>query len=634
MKHTLSLLAACLIAGTVHAGNEPYAVSSIPASLLEKAHAVKRTEEIRYEVSGPGDARLYRHWVITILDEAGADAADLTEFYNKMIRISSLNGTLYDAEGKVLQRLKSRDVIDQSAVSGNNLMDDSRVKHFAFDYTGYPYTVEFEVEQKYNTTFFQPHWAPQNDEHLSVQKSIFTYASVPGYAYRYKAFQYKGEPEQHTGKYLERTWTIQNLPALEQPFAAPLWHEMTPTVFFAPNRFSIDNFEGSSEEWSGLGQFLLTLNKGRDELPPTLKQKVHELADGISDPREKVRRLYQFLQQNTRYISIQMGIGGWQTFEARYVAEKGYGDCKALSNYMYSLLKEAGIPSLYTVIHAGRNANDRSMLEDFPSNQFNHAILCVPLQKDSMWLECTSQLTPAGYMGSFTGNRKALVVTPDGGKLVATPRYTYRDNLQQRKATGTVNAEGHLDVQVRTLFRAEQQDELSQVVQILSRDKVKKYLDEHLGLPTYEVTDFRYEQRPGSIPELLENLTLYIPGFANVSGKRLFVTPNFINHSNTRLTEETRTLPIHLRQSYSDVDSIELTLPEGYEVEALPKPVQLQTAYGNYSIECKIAGNKLLYVRHQDSWPATLTATEWDKLKEFYNAVYKGDRASVVLVKK
>ena len=64
------------------------------------------------------------------------------------------------------------------------------------------------------------------------------------------------------------------------------------------------------------------------------------------------------MQNNTRYISIQLGIGGWRPFEAAYVASKGYGDCKALSNYMYSLLKEAGILSYYTLVKAGAGEED------------------------------------------------------------------------------------------------------------------------------------------------------------------------------------------------------------------------------------------------------------------------------------
>ena len=73
----------------------------------------------------------------------------------------------------------------------------------------------------------------------------------------------------------------------------------------------------------------------------------------ITDPQTKVAVLYNYLQQNTHYVGIQLGIGGWQTYDAAYVATKKYGDCKALSNFMISLLKEAGIKGHAVVIKGG-----------------------------------------------------------------------------------------------------------------------------------------------------------------------------------------------------------------------------------------------------------------------------------------
>lgn len=617
------------------AADDPYAVAAIPAALLHNAHAVKRTDDIRFEVNGPANARLLHHWAVTILDETGKEQGELAEQYNKLWKVTDVSGALYDAQGKVQRRLKAKDVIDHSAVDEISLMDDSRVRYHRFDYPTYPYTVEYTVEIQYSTTIFFPHWLPQDAEHLSVQKSSLTIATPPGFSYRYKAFHYEGEPVTANGQWVERTWRAQDLVAFEQPFAAPLWYEMTPSVFFGGQSFAYGPYSGSADSWASFGNFIATLNQGRDELPPTLKTKVHALTDGVTDPREKVRRLYSFLQQNTRYISIQMGVGGMQTFAASFVAEKGYGDCKALSNYMYSLLKEAGVPACYAVIHAGETARDRTLIEELPFSQFNHAVLCVPMATDSIWLECTSQVTPPGYMGAFTGNRKALLVTPQGGKVVATPRYTYADNLQSRHARGSIDAAGNLTVQVATQFRAEQQDDMAGFVQAVSRDRVKRYLDEHLGLPSYEVTDFHYEPVPGTLPVLREQLNLLLPGFVATSGKRLFVSPNFSNHSRVRLDEDAeRQVPICLRNSYTDVDSIDLLIPEGYELEAMPKAVQLRTPFGNYSTEYSFKGNELHYVRRRECWPADFPATEWDKVRDFYNSIYQSDRAAVVFVKK
>lgn len=371
-------------------------------------------------------------------------------------------------------------------------------------------------------------------------------------------------------------------------------------------------------------------------MPDERTQKIKQLIAGINDDREKVKTLYKFLQQNTRYISIQLGIGGWQPFNASYVAQKGYGDCKALTNYMYSLLKAVGIRSNYCLVSAGDDTKNHQLMEDFPSSQFNHVILCVPFAKDSMWLECTSQILSAGYMGEFTGNRKALLIDEEGGsKVVSTPRYNLKDNLQIRSVKGAISAEGDLRVKVNTAYVGMQQDNIHGMLNYLSKDKVKKVLNERLNLSTYDINDFKYSEHHNNLPEIEEQLDIRVSNYATVSGKRLFVTPNLLNRSDSRFAEdEERLYDFVFDYEYRDVDTVEIEIPAGYSLEALPQDVVLKNKFGLYSSSVKLVNNTLYYLRIREQYAGRFAAKDKEELSKYFEALYKADRSRVVLVKK
>lgn len=631
MKRMLFIGGFLLAAYFSIAGDIKYPVAAIPAGLLKNANAVKRMEEVEIEIAGPKEVYYRYRYALTILNEKGEDYAGVMERYDQLQHIVTFEGALYDEKGNLLKKVKTKDVQDLSAVDG--LIDDNRVKSYSFYYRSFPYTVEFEVTVRLDHSFYFPPWNPQDHPNLSVEKSSFTVIMPQDYVLRYKQFNYPGEPVQTASKNKKiLTWKLENLLPLKWYYAAPRWHEITPTVSIAPTEFQLGNYKGTMTSWKEFGKFIYELTKNRDELPDNIKEKVREIAASAGSEVEKVQRLYQFMQQNTRYISIQLGIGGWQPFEAAYVSKKGYGDCKALSNYMYSLLKEANIKSYYTLIKAGDF--DHYLMEDFPCNQFNHAILCVPLQKDTMWLECTSQTVAPGYMGEFTGNRKALLIDEQGGTLVATPRYRINENVLVRKLSANLDAEGTLNIKVATKYGGTQQDDLSSLINHLSRDKVQKILQEELELSTYNINNFKYEETKAILPELKEELDITVNNYATFSGKRLFITPNVLNRGGWKLeVDEERKIDLVFYSEYRDEDEYEIQIPEGYQLETALQDVSIKTRFGNYASSAKLSGNKIIYHRTIEKFSGRFPAKDQADLAKFFNDIYKADRARMVFVK-
>lgn len=635
MMRIVSLISLFLLSQSLWAGNGDYAVSKIPAALLKNAHAVKRMETLRFEVINTGEAVLRKKYAITVLDENGDRFAAFVEYYDKLHELKNIEGVLYDAEGRELKRLKNKQVLDLSGSDDNALADDNRRKAHHFYYKVYPYTVEYEVDIRFNGTLFFPVWLPREDEYFSVEQSSFSVTAPASYKVRHKAINFQQSPVESEGEKGRKvlTWEVSGLHAIIDEYASPDWIEMNPMVFTGPTEFEIEKYKGSMNNWEEFGRFVYSLKMGRDQLPANVKQTVKDLTAGLTDQRAIVSRLYEYLQKNTRYISIQLGIGGWQPFDANYVATKAYGDCKALTNYMYSLLKEAGIPSHYTLIKAGRGRGN--IIADFPSQQFNHVILCVPIGKDSIWLECTSQTVPAGYLGTFTSDRYALLVTNEGGKLVRTPKYALKDNLQIRKINAVLEPDATLKVNASTTYTGIQQESFHNLINDLSKDKVKEVLHESLDFGTYDIASFDYKETKAALPVVEEKLDIAVANYATITGKRLFIVPNIMTRTGRKLSpDSTRQYDIVLLTEYKDVDTVEISIPAGFSPEAMPKDVSLKTKFGKFECSTRLQGDKLYYYRTIEHFSGRYPAADYPELVKFYETMYKADRSKVVLVKK
>ncbi len=617
----------------LHAQN--YNVLLIPDSLTKNANVVKRFEELKVVIKAKDKAVIYHKYAVTILNEDGDEYADYTNSYNKLEDLSDISGDLYDASGKKLKSVKKKDIADVSSEDQMSLVTDDRIKHHNFYCRQYPYTVEYEDQQELNGIFFLPHWQPLKDENFSVEQGRFIVETPADYELRYKQFNYPGQPViQKSASGNSYTWEIKNVKAVTGEIFQPPFTEVTPNVYIAPVEFAIGGYDGDMSNWSNLGKFIWSLNTGRDELPDNVKQDIHNLIAGVTDPKEKIKKLYGYLQSNTRYISVQLGIGVWQPFDAKYVAANRYGDCKALSNYMVSIMKEAGIKADYVLVKEGPRVS-KGLWDDFPAPYFNHAIACVPMGRDTIWLECTSQDEAAGFMGDYTGNREALLIDEDGGHVVNTPAYTSKDNLQLRKVNAVIDDEGNLSADVNTHFTGIQQELQHSLIHDANKEERDKYLNNTLNLPTYTVDKSEYKEKPDIIPAVDEYLHITSAGYASVTGKRLFVQPNLFNKSMTKLSkDEERKFDIQYPYAFKDADTILITIPEGYTPEAIPEDISINNKFGNYGISFKVMANKIELLRIQVRDKANYPANDYPDLIKYYDDIYKADRSRIVFVKK
>ncbi|SKC74706.1 DUF3857 domain-containing transglutaminase family protein [Ohtaekwangia koreensis] len=633
MKKMSWLLLCTLIYTSVLAKEDPkYPVSAIPEDMKTGMYAVIRERELKFEINSVSNAVMHYRIVMTILNSNAKQYAKEVVGYDKFNIVKAFRGTVYDASGSVIKKLKQNEIYDQSAFDGSSLYSDNRLKRADLSQGTYPYTVEFEYEIEQKTLFSVPDFELYQDDEITIQNSKYILIYPAALKPRYKLFKIP-EPKKATIESKEvLEWSFENIKPQKFEKLSP--DRVIPNIMAAPYAFEFDKYAGNMDSWENFGKWITLLNKDRNVLPEPTKKQIHELTKNAKSEQEKVRILYEYLQSKTRYVGIQLGIGGFQPFEAAVVDKTGYGDCKALSNYMVSMLNEVGVKANYILIRAGENAPTMDIT--FPSSQFNHAIVAVPNAKDTLWLECTSQTAPFGYMGNFTGDRYALMITEGGGKLVKTPTYTADQNIQSRTADVFVELTGDAKAKVTTTYRGlkYEDDDLNFVLN-QQYDDQKKWIQENTNIPAFDLASFSMVNKKNIIPSAVVSADLSLRRFATVSGKRIFLTPNLMNRS-TYIPEklESRKTNIVLRTPYTDFDTIRYHLPEGIYPEFLPEPAKIKSRFGEYETTFTVDAGSLLYIRKIRMNKGEYPAESYKELTDFYKNINKADNMKMVFMSK
>lgn len=655
MKMLLKLLLLFVgLSSTGMAKDVKYPVSAIPKSLLKDARAVLRISEESFTVVSPGKAKYHTKKAFTLFDKTAEELAFLRVPYDKFHTVLYIKGTLYVAMGQEIKSLKKSDIKDIGAFREGSFIDDVRYKIAVFENFPLPCTVEFEFEIEFNGLMFYPDWDPYPVENIAVESSTFKVNVPRNIKLRYKeisfdAFAKKAEqssqgeeenvkPAIQTAKIDETisqttyTWNAAFLPVYkEEPFSKYYY----PMLYLSPSEFEIAGYKGDMSSWKSLGLFINQLNSGRDGLSAATKDKIKKMVEGLPNNESKIKKIYEYMQSKTRYVGIQLGLGGWQPLPADFVDEKGYGDCKALSNYTKSLLNAAGIPAFYTLISADRQS--RPVFLDFPTAEFNHVVLSVPNGKDTLWLECTSQTKAFAYVSTqWIGDRYGLMITPEGGKIVKTGKSKKEENLLNRTGTIRIDAEGNALVEINTQYHAIQEGKRAELVEN-SNEEQKKWLYDQLSIPSFEILDFKLNRKKSRLPVTEEKLRLSIRKFAAKSGKRMSLQPNLLNRWERMLeSTEHRTSEVYLNNNYDfvDLDQFTIQMPEGYDTEYIPEAVEIKTKFGVYQMSCQKEQNKIHYQRRLEMNAGTFPAQSYSELVDFFKKIAKSDKNKIVLINK
>ena len=638
-------LVPCALAGDAPQWMRAQANVTLPA-YDEKTNAVLLYSETNVTVISADKIRTQVREAYKILRPEGRRQGRVSVFFNPQRKIKSLHGWCIPAQGKDYE-VKDKDAVDVSLnMQGAELIDDTKLRVIEIPAAEPGNIIGYEYEVEERPFFLQEIWYFQ--EHEPVRESHYSLQLPPGWEFKASWLNHPEVKENVTGNNLWQ-WAVSDVKAIRaEPAMPPVRGAMGQMVvtFFAPG-----GVKNGFAEWNDLGKWVNVLLAGRGEASPEIKQEVTTLTAGKNTPLEKMQAIAQFVQHDIRYVAIELGIGGWQPHPAPEVFSHRYGDCKDKALLMRSMLHEIGVDSFQVAINTERGA----ILPATPPHNFsfNHNILAlkVPDGLDDpslvavlqhpklgriLFFDPTDEMIPFGQIRGELQANYALLVTPDGGELVALPQQPSAMNSIERTAKLTLDNKGTLAGEVTEVRLGERASSERWALREATKDADRIKPIETLlanSLSSFRITQASVVNMKLTDKPFGFNYRFESPNYAKNAGGLLLVRPRVLGNKGYSFleTKEPRKFPIEFEGPARDTDTFEITIPSGYVVDDLPPAVDADYDFASYHSKTQVKGNVISYTRTFEIKELSVPVSRAEDLKKFYRIIAGDERNTAVL---
>ncbi len=567
---------------------------------------------------------------IQINNNNGLEYASVQIPMPRMQKVKNIEAYLTNLDGKILKKLKKKDLVLRNRFSNASFYSNDFIYDFKLIHNKFPFIINYSYETDIKEYVTIEHWFAHLFSDIPTRYSELKLVVPDSNFIKMLEFNIKYTSKNEIdGNQKEYVWISENNLPIREEMYTPAYADLIQNVIIIPSNFKF-HLEGSYESWESFGLFIDQLNKGLNELPENEKSIVLELTSDIESEKEKIRILFDYLKEETRYVNISLDEGGLRPYPASFVSENKYGDCKALSNYFKSLLEQADISSYYTIINAGDNIDKLEL--DFPSQQFNHVILLVPLDNDSLWIDCTTD-HDCGYVGTFIQNRNALIINSDQSYLKKTTALSKEDVKTKRTIYIKDSPSKNAEIKVRNSYKGRLFEHLFYIKNHKSNTDKLEYLQKYFVEEKLKVPDEFVFQTIEDENEIVLDYNTTSNAILNHFGNEMLLTIPRIDFPDFELPEY-RDYKVQIDYPIYHEDQIIFEIPRNSFIENDLVNDTISSEFGYYRVNMSIKNNQLLIDKEFYLIAEDYELDQYEELYDFINKSRKVDKKLNVSISK
>ena len=623
-----------------------------PAELALKTPVVEKDSDaeaifwevhVADEVDGPTVRTVLTHYLrIKIFTERGRESQSRIDIpYLNTWNIKDIAARTVKPDGTIVE-LKKEDVFERTIVKASGLK--LKAKSFAIPGIEPGAIIEYrwkEVRNDQLANYIRLYF--QRDIPAQLIKYYIKPISLPDFPYgmRVMSFQTQQAPltKEKNGFY---SIVMTNVPSFHEESRMPPEDTVRPWILIY---YAEDKKLTAEQYWKDFGKRVYDKNKSRMKVSDEVKQAAAKAIGDAATPEQKLEKLFEFCRTSIKNVNNDSS--GMTVEEREKIKEnkspadtlkRGTGTGIDIDMLFAALATAAGFES--RVVNLGDRSDlflDKNLADDYFIKTYD---IAVRVGDDWRFYDPASTYVPLGMLRWQEEGEDALLSDPKEPAWIKTPLSPPEKSKQKRVAKlrlsedGTI--EGDVVIEYYGHFAVEKKnfndgDSPAQREQSL-RDSIKERMS------TAELADIKIENVTDRVKPFIYAYHVRVPGYAQRTGKRIFLQPSFFEHGTGPMFSATeRKNMIYFHYPWSEEDEVTIDLPPGYALDSADSPSEISGGVvSGYKPSAGITkdGKTLVYKRSfffGGGGNYLFPLSSYGPLKDYFERVHKQDDHTITL---
>ncbi len=625
---TISIIAATGLVLSVATGQASGA--NVTTNEFPHADIVTLLDETKVDVAADGSFSALRHVRTKIVTARGRRAAEtVVPFNEKHQQLEFHYAKATAADGSVVE-LKPEAVETVNVFPGNPAYGEVRAARYRVGGAEVGATVEQEYVLKSKPLMgdeFWMIWRPRSAQ--PVLEARLELRMPSGKTFQWKPHNAELKPtvaESADKKWKTTTWTYSAPTELRGEIYMPPADEVLPWIEIT-----------TVGSWEAIAKWLDELSRKALDSNGDLGKRVQALTTGHARASDKLAAIFYWLEDNIRFVAVELGVSAYRPRSASQVLGSRYGDAKDLCVLLAAMLRDAGIPARLAFLESGtaRKISDRLPVP----RHLTHCIVVAEADGRTFYLDPTSETMRADVVLGRVCNTELLLLGKDANRLVPSPTYDGSKHGTRERAKIEVLADGSVKGELQVEYLGESDAFIRAAIKSVNAEQARLLMEQDVkkSLPDARVLEYDIADTSDRTQNFKTRVKFEAPAWAEVTGGELRFKPQLpqdINVTNQWSGAAERKLPIQFFETALSSSEVEVVLPAGFVVGSVPKDVASDTPYAHWKRTIRQEGQRLLVSESSHLKTVRLPKESVTDIQKYYDESIARKNDLVVLKKK